>query len=205
VGNSGFATECDEVDGLVDVAVLEITACPAGGGVAAADDRIIRWASHPTKCVDVRAGMAYNGNKIQVWNCGNGENTNVHFMVPSSGEGLIRWTGDQSKCLDVAKGGTWNGNQIILWDCDAAKSNQQWLLPDGSSGLIRWAAHPNKCLDVQRGSTADGNRIILWDCSDGHPNRVFDVSQPQGQGRRLSLRGGTAFPGAFSLLASFWQ
>jgi co-chaperonin GroES (HSP10) len=29
VGNSGFASDCDKVDGLVDVAVLEITACPA--------------------------------------------------------------------------------------------------------------------------------------------------------------------------------
>lgn len=30
VGNSGFATDCDEVDNLVDVAVMEIIACPSG-------------------------------------------------------------------------------------------------------------------------------------------------------------------------------
>jgi hypothetical protein len=32
LGNQGFAMDCDAVDGLVDVAVMEITACPAGNG-----------------------------------------------------------------------------------------------------------------------------------------------------------------------------
>merc|ERR1711920_1183227 len=32
VGNQGFAMDCDAVDGLVDVAVMEITACLAGNG-----------------------------------------------------------------------------------------------------------------------------------------------------------------------------
>jgi hypothetical protein len=35
VGNSGFATDCDEANGLVDVAVLEVTACPATSAATA--------------------------------------------------------------------------------------------------------------------------------------------------------------------------
>merc|ERR1711972_925820 len=34
LGNQGFAMNCDAVDGLVDVAVMEVTACPAGNGSA---------------------------------------------------------------------------------------------------------------------------------------------------------------------------
>lgn len=36
VGNSGFAVDCDTVDGLVDVAVLEITTCPTSVTTTAA-------------------------------------------------------------------------------------------------------------------------------------------------------------------------
>lgn len=98
----------------------------------------IRWASHPTKCIDVSQGGTANGNNIWLWDCVNGgQHQNMQWTLPPSGVGAIRWSAHPSKCIDVAGGNSGNGNNIQLWECvDSGNHlNMQWIIPKGTSAV----------------------------------------------------------------------
>ncbi|KAJ7911632.1 hypothetical protein B0H13DRAFT_2480463 [Mycena leptocephala] len=70
-----------------------------------------------SKCLDVKDGSTANGNRLQLWDCTEGD-TNQQFTVGNSGS-QIKWPGRASL----------RGAQIQIWDCDAADkdTNQQWF------------------------------------------------------------------------------
>jgi len=84
-----------------------------------------------TKCIDVTNGDSTNGNKLQIWDCVNG-NKNQMFVAPKLGTvGAITWFGT-NKCLDLTNGNDAPGTPIQIWDCGGiANNNQDWhtLLP----------------------------------------------------------------------------
>merc|ERR1712056_144394 len=64
LGNQGFAMNCDAVDGLVDVAVMEITACPAGNGSSSAEPAPAP-APGPVTCTAEDKDPYMTGNEVQ--------------------------------------------------------------------------------------------------------------------------------------------
>lgn len=89
---------------------------------------MIRWASHPSKCLDVSGGMPSNGVNIQLWDCGDGQNPNMMFTVPAPGvAGQIHWASHDTKCLDVSGGDQSNGANIQLWECQTGHANMMFV------------------------------------------------------------------------------
>jgi hypothetical protein len=136
---------------------------------------MIRWASHPSKCLDVSGGMPSNGVNIQLWDCSDGH-PNMMFTVPAPDTpGVIRYASHPSKCLDVSRGEQSNGVNIQLWDCgDGQNPNMMFTVPaPGVAGQIHWASHDTKCLDVSGGDQSNGANIQLWECQTRHANMMF--------------------------------
>ncbi|KAJ7925551.1 ricin B lectin domain-containing protein [Mycena leptocephala] len=79
-----------------------------------------------SKCLDVKDGSTANGNRLQLWDCTEGD-TNQQFTVGNSGS-QIKWAGT-GKCVDLLNGSGADGNPIQIWDCDTANkdTNQQWF------------------------------------------------------------------------------
>merc|ERR1740138_1295900 len=76
------------------------------GGVA-----LISSATHPDKCLDVRGGLAQNGNGLQLWDCS--DHPDMRFLTPAPGaSGRIRWAGHPEFCLDARETGG-----VFLWEC----------------------------------------------------------------------------------------
>lgn len=90
----------------------------------------IRWAAHRDMCLDVSAGRAKNGNRIQIWRCKFGH-PNMQFVLPADGRGKIRWATDPSMCLAVAKGQYAQGTPIQLWECGGEEDKDKDFLVAG--------------------------------------------------------------------------
>lgn len=73
-------------------------------------------------CLDVTNGSTANGNKMQIWACGN-NNANQQFSVTS--DKRIAWTG-KGECLDLTGGSLTSGNAIQMWQCTDNDNNQVW-------------------------------------------------------------------------------
>jgi hypothetical protein len=76
---------------------------------------ILTSAMDRNKCLDVNYGDTANGTKVQIWDCGNGNNQKWNF----NDDGTITTDLDDYKCLDVV------GSEVKIWDCDGSES-QQW-------------------------------------------------------------------------------
>ncbi|HKT00126.1 MAG TPA: LamG-like jellyroll fold domain-containing protein [Rugosimonospora sp.] len=113
------------------------------------------------KCMDDSAGGTTNGNKVQVWDCQNGNANQDWTLYP---DGSVRVFG---KCLDLSAYGTTNGTKVQLWDCTGV-SNQVWQPYNG--GLRNPVS--GRCLDDTSGSTTNGNQLQLYDCL-GNPNQTW--------------------------------
>jgi hypothetical protein len=71
-----------------------------------------------------------NGNKIQLWSCGAGnENLMWHIVPDPSGTANLYQiiNGTANKCLDTT-GSTANGVQMTIWDCGAGNNNQRFYI-----------------------------------------------------------------------------
>jgi large repetitive protein len=113
------------------------------------------------KCIDDNAGSTANGNKIQVWDCQNGNANQDLALYP---DGSLRVFG---KCLDLTSFGTANGTKVQLYDC-LGGSNQVWQPYNG--GLRNPAS--GRCLDDTNGSTTNGTQLQLYDCL-GNANQTW--------------------------------
>lgn len=81
---------------------------------------LIRWKSHPEKCLDVTPvhgqPVNHNGNSLQIWTCDQSRQ-GMQWIVPSSGTGRIALKDHSNFCLDVENGGTHWGVRLQLWNC----------------------------------------------------------------------------------------
>jgi len=121
----------------------------------------IRWARHPTKCIDVAGDNS--GAQLQVWTCSELFPKKQRFILPplhSTGE--IKWATNPDLCLDNPE-----GSVIQLWMCALTPRNNKMfkVSPDGQ-GRIHLASLSGKCLDVPSGITDNGWKLQLWDCDD---------------------------------------
>jgi glucosylceramidase len=62
-----------------------------------------------SKCLDVKDGSTANGNRLQLWDCTEGD-TNQQFTVGNSGS-QIKWAGT-GKCVDLLNGSGADGNPV---------------------------------------------------------------------------------------------
>jgi 1-phosphatidylinositol phosphodiesterase len=120
---------------------------PTGPIVAGVDSK---------KCVDLNDGLGFNGNKVQMWDCG-GYRPAQTWTVNANG--TITAGGG---CLDINGGASKDGTLIMWYTCHGS-TNQQWRAQDGQ--LVNPAS--GKCLDDPGGNTANGTQLILWVCTGG--------------------------------------
>merc|ERR1719436_581444 len=85
----------------------------------------IRWATLPSKCLDVQDGNTRNGANVMMYDC-EANNPNQQFILPMP-DGPIVWATHPTKCMDVWGGSIANGNNLAMGDCeDFANPNQQF-------------------------------------------------------------------------------
>ncbi len=106
------------------------------------------------KCLDVDTNTAANGNRAQLWDCGNA--TGQRWSVYA--DGSIRAFG---RCLDVDAQGTANHTPVQLWECNGSGA-QQWVHQSDGSLLN---PQSGRCLDVPMGNTANGTKLEIYDCN----------------------------------------
>jgi hypothetical protein len=106
------------------------------------------------KCLDVDTNTAANGNRAQLWDCGNA--TGQRWSAYT--DGSIRAFG---RCLDVDAQGTANHTPVQLWECNGSGA-QQWVHQSDGSLLN---PQSGRCLDVPMGNTANGTKLEIYDCN----------------------------------------
>eukprot|EP00419_Tripos_fusus_P021369 CAMPEP_0172760808 /NCGR_PEP_ID=MMETSP1074-20121228/170364_1 /TAXON_ID=2916 /ORGANISM="Ceratium fusus, Strain PA161109" /LENGTH=361 /DNA_ID=CAMNT_0013594883 /DNA_START=9 /DNA_END=1092 /DNA_ORIENTATION=- len=132
----------------------------------------IRWARHPTKCLDV--GGTSTGARLQLWTCDEKYPKKQQFIVPLDGTtGEIRWATHPELCLDTPGKGS-----LQMWTCsETPKENRRWTISADGHGRIKWAAHPSKCLDVPNEVQDNGWNMQVWDCDNAsRRGREADIS-----------------------------
>lgn len=140
---------------------------------AAPPGRAIRWATHPTMCLDIGGGKPMNGSRVDIWKCSEGQE-NQQFLLPPGGSGPIRWAKHPHMCLDVSGGKAGNGARVQIWQCNIGHPHMQFDLPSERQGKIRWSEKADLCLDVKFGRAQSGTPVQLWECmEEGHPNKEF--------------------------------
>ncbi|PVF95880.1 ricin B-like lectin [Serendipita vermifera] len=73
------------------------------------------------KCLDVPDGGDWDGNKLQIWTCYDG-NPNQIWHVDA--DQTIRWS-SHNKCVDLTDG-RWPG-RLQIWTCTSPNINQAWM------------------------------------------------------------------------------
>merc|ERR1719410_2234475 len=132
----------------------------------------IRWAKHPTKCLDV--GGTSSGARLQIWACHEQHSQNQRFIVPPDGTtGEIRWAINPELCLDTPRHG-----DLQMWTCaETPKENRRWMISPDGKGRIHLAADPSKCLDIPDEVQDNGWKTQIWDCDDtSRRGRAQDVA-----------------------------
>lgn len=117
-----------------------------------------------SKCADDTNNSGSNGNKVQIWTCGNGDVAQKWTYYPDSnpgGDGVVEHNG---KCLAVSGGRIANGTLVELWTCNGTGS-QQWFLT-GSGGEL-YNPQSGKCLDDPSSSKTNGKQLDISTCTGG--------------------------------------
>jgi len=139
----------------------------------------IQWTNFPSKCIDVRDGVARNGVRLQLWDCLS--TSESQLFTWSSSDKMLRWAAHPEFCVDIRDKRSSNGNFLQLWHCGA---EQSFDVPRGGIGKIAWSAHSDKCTDVRDHAATNGNDIQIWDCQASNSDQSFtfgtqEGSQPQ--------------------------
>mmetsp|Transcript_55281 Transcript_55281/g.109823 ORF Transcript_55281/g.109823 Transcript_55281/m.109823 type:complete len:403 (-) Transcript_55281:62-1270(-) len=121
----------------------------------------IRWAKHPTKCLDV-AGE-HGGAQLQIWSCSDEFPKKQRFIAPPPGTaGQIKWATHPELCLDNSI-----RNELQMWHCRGCSPEKcNFKISPHGKGRIVLADQPNKCVDIPAGAVKDGWKVQLWDCDD---------------------------------------
>ncbi len=110
-------------------------------------------ASHGGRCLDIPAGNASDGVRVQMWEC----NGQAPQKWTFQSDGTLRGLG---KCLDPAGGALSNGTPIQIANC-SGNPVQRWTL-SGAGDLVNISA--NKCLDIKDWNAGNSAQLQLWDC-----------------------------------------
>lgn len=132
----------------------------------------IRWAKHPTKCLDV--GGTSSGARLQIWSCNEQYPQNQHFIVPPDGtNGEIRWATRPKLCLDTPGRG-----ELQMWTCtETPREHRTWTISPDGKGRIHLAADPSKCVDIPDDIQDNGWKTQIWDCDDASKRgRAKDIA-----------------------------
>jgi len=121
----------------------------------------IRWAKHPTKCLDVAGDGA--GAQLQIWSCSDSFPKKQRFILPPPGTtGEIKWATNPMLCVENPI-----GFALQLWHCSRAPDEHRlFTISPNGKGRIILAARPNLCVDVPDGIVDDGWKLQLWDCDN---------------------------------------
>lgn len=118
------------------------------------------FTSFDGRCLDVPWGSDFNGNPLQVFDCGSGNTWSTQQFMMNPATGVITWLGS-SRVLDVRDGLTTPGTVVQIHDVNGS-SAQQWSMPNaaikGIGGL---------CLDIEGGVITNGARVQLSECNGG--------------------------------------
>jgi hypothetical protein len=127
-------------------------------------------AQHTGMALDVDAGSAANGAKVQQWPI-NGLPPQ-RWRLDAQGDGSYVLVNQQSlKVLDVDANSTANFAKVQQWEPTGCAC-QRWKLDYLGSGLYRVAAaHSNKLLDVTAGSSVAGTAVQQYEDIGARPQR----------------------------------
>ncbi|MFI7706170.1 RICIN domain-containing protein [Nonomuraea sp. NPDC049480] len=120
------------------------------------------------RCLDVNAGAAENGTRIQQWAC-NGALAQ-QWRPARRATGVFSFVNPKSgKCLDVPNGNISvdPGDKAHLWTCNGTGA-QDWLPVAVGRSVYVLKPRNNQalCLDVADGSTADGAEARVNPCTN---------------------------------------
>ncbi|KAJ7189488.1 carbohydrate-binding module family 13 protein [Mycena pura] len=121
------------------------------------------------KCLDVTGGVTTNGNKLQIWTCGTG-NQNQQFYYTTDNH--LSWT-NHGKCADLSGGSLADGNRIQIWDCSGPNANQIWnvgysanALPttseNGQTGINNCGTTSSQTSECQTAWLNSADDFCLW-------------------------------------------
>ena len=136
------------------------------------------------KCLDVDLtyGGAYNGARVQQWQCVSGPANQRWNLTPvgTITEGTIYSVATQhtgGRCIDMAGPSQANGALAQTWDC-LSVPNQRFLLRASGNGIeMRSYYELSKCLDVPGASTANGTQLQQYDCNNT-PAQAMAITNP---------------------------
>jgi len=121
------------------------------------------------KCLDITGGVTTNGNKLQIWTCGTG-NQNQQFYYTTDNH--LSWT-NHGKCVDLSGGSLADGNRIQIWDCSGSNANQVWnvgysanALPttseNGQTGINNCGTASSQTSECQTAWINSADDFCLW-------------------------------------------
>jgi hypothetical protein len=141
------------------------------------------------KCLDLRGGVAQNGQAIQLWDCNGHTNQNWFLSCDAPKTSTktyprLHLDSDRKFCLDVPGGQGKNGSRLQLWECaDASEMlpGQEWRWYSGTGSGSWWILGPESrnsslggfTIDLTGGVTSNGNAIEIWHNIEGNPNQNF--------------------------------
>jgi Ricin-type beta-trefoil lectin domain/Ricin-type beta-trefoil lectin domain-like len=119
------------------------------------------------RCLDAdNSGGGGNGTKVQLWDCGPGENQRWVINYDNS----VVNAQFATKCLDSDNSGNGgNGTKVQLWDCNGGL-NQKWNFTlDGNFANQQFIS---QCLDADNNNGGNGTVVQIWGCWNG-PNQKW--------------------------------
>ncbi|PNH08325.1 Beta-agarase AgaB34 [Tetrabaena socialis] len=149
----------------------DLTLVQAGSGVSGTV--VARLRNVNSKCIDVPYANQYNGNGLQLHDCGTDPNSQKVMIQPVGDAYSIKFT--SGKGFDVSGWGFSNGARVQVWD-HYGMPNQLWTFQDTGGGyyLIK-SKLSGKCVDISGGSTANGAVIQQWDCGTTNNNQRWKL------------------------------
>lgn len=116
----------------------------------------IKLQPQPSDCVDNNQGNLTDNNKIDVWTCNSGTNSQ-QWNIESSAAIDINGS---SYCIGVQGGAITIRSLIVLYSCNA-HTDQAWI-PQSDGSLRNFKS--GNCLDDPDGNTTNGTQLIIFTC-----------------------------------------
>lgn len=109
------------------------------------------------KCMDNSSSNLANGNKIDIYTCDGGANSQKWTF---ESDGTIH-VGTSGYCLGVNAAGKANGSLTVLWTC-YGPTNQDWKIK-ANGQLVN--QNSGTCLDTPNNSTTNRTQLQIWTCN----------------------------------------
>jgi hypothetical protein len=106
------------------------------------------------ECMDNLTGGTTNGNKIDIWTCNGGTDSQIWTVAAN---GTLKVAGG---CLATDNDGTANGTLMTWYTC-TGDANQRWVYQSDGT-LVNTLS--GTCLDDPSASTTNGNQLQIYAC-----------------------------------------